>query len=134
MFRIKGLKLSNNSLMILSFLSAMASGFFLSGADIAGVASFADISLAGALGVVTSPAVLAGSLLRCIVDGTVGKNIVKIIAMIIIVITKLFSDIGNRTKACGFFTAFGIFVSGMLISAVLGEFFYKTQELIKIRF
>lgn len=125
MFRIKGLKLSNNSLMILSFLSAMASGFFLSGADIAGVASFADISLAGALGVVTSPAVLAGSLLRCIVDGTVGKNIVKIIAMIIIVITKLFSDIGNRTKACGFFTAFGIFVSGMLISAVLGEFFYK---------
>ena len=74
------------------FVLALSAGYMLSDTQLAGVASFADISLAGALSLPTSAAVLTGSLLRSIIGGSVGRNIVKIAAMIMILIIKLFFD------------------------------------------
>ena len=74
------------------FLAALAAGFVLSGTSMAGVASFADISLAGAVGLPASAAIFTGSLIRSIAQGTVGSGIVRISAMAIIIIIKLFAD------------------------------------------
>ena len=78
------------------FLAALAAGFVLSGTSMAGVASFADISLAGAVGLPASAAIFTGSLIRSIAQGTVGSGIVRISAMAIIIIIKLFADTNKR--------------------------------------
>lgn len=100
-------------------------GFVFSGTDMAGVASFADISVAGALPLPTSSAVLVGSLLRCIANNGVGRNIVKISAMVLIVIAKMFYEPRNDPKINSFVTALSVFLSGMAVSALIGEIPYK---------
>ena len=80
------------------FAVCAAAGFVLSGAKVGGVASFADISLAGAVGLPYSAAVFTGSMVRCIISGTVGRNIVKLSASALIVIIKMFLEPKNDEK------------------------------------
>ena len=63
-----------------AFSVSFAVGFFMSDAKIAGIASFADISAAGAVGLAPSAAVFTGSLVRSILSGSVGHNIVKLLS------------------------------------------------------
>lgn len=108
-----------------AFFLSLAGGFLLSDADIGGAASFADISLAGALPVTHSAAVLAGSLLHCIISGTVGEYIVKISAMILIVIFKLFFEAFPDKRICGITSAVCVFISAAAVSVLIGDLFYK---------
>lgn len=107
------------------FLTAFGAGFLLSGTDMAGVVSFSDISLAGALSLPASAAVLTGSFLRCIISHGIGKNIVKITAMVIIIIAKMFYEPRNNPKVNGIITIAGVFSAGMAVSALIGEIPYK---------
>lgn len=107
------------------FVLALSAGYMLSDTQLAGVASFADISLAGALSLPTSAAVLTGSLLRSIIGGSVGRNIVKIAAMIMILIIKLFFDDREEPKFCGIGTALSVVLSGASVSVLIGEMWYK---------
>ena len=116
---------SNSALKLWSFISALGAGFLLSGTDMAGVASFADISIAGALPLPLSATVLAGSFLHCIINHTIGKNIVKITAMVIILIAKMFYEPKNTPRVNGLTTAISIFTAGTAISALIGEVPYK---------
>lgn len=107
------------------FVLALTSGFILSETQLAGVASFTDISLAGALSLPYSAAVLTGSLVHSILGENVGRNIVKISAMLMILITKLFFDTKKEPRFCGITTAVSIFISGAAVSALIGEVVYK---------
>lgn len=107
------------------FVLSLTAGFMLTGTNMAGTASFADISLAGALELPASAAVLTGSIVRSIIERNVGKNIVKIAAMIIIVIAKMFFEPKNEPKLCGITTAVSVFISGAAVSAIIGEVLYK---------
>ncbi len=108
-----------------AFILSAVSGFVLSGASMAGVSSFADAALTGGLGLPSSAAVLTGSLVRSIIGGTVGRNIVKIAAMVIILILKMFLEPKNNPRLCGIITFVGIFVSGATVSMLMGEVLYK---------
>ncbi|SEH66555.1 stage II sporulation protein E [Ruminococcus flavefaciens] len=103
------------------FAVCAAAGFVLSGAKVGGVASFADISLAGAVGLPYSAAVFTGSMVRCIISGTVGRNIVKLSASALIVIIKMFLEPKNDEKLCGINTGVSVLISGAAVSAVIGE-------------
>ncbi len=107
------------------FLAALAAGYILSGTSMAGVASFADISIAGALGLPASAAMFTGSLIHSIARSRVGADIVKIAAMAMIIIIKLFAEPKNSPKMCGINTAASVFLSGAAISAIIGELIYK---------
>ncbi len=107
------------------FFISLAAGFFLTGASMTGISSFADISLSGALSLPYSSAVLAGTLLRSIVSGTVGKNIVKLAAMILTVIFKLLFESKTDARSCGIFTAFSVLISGIAVSIVIGDILQK---------
>lgn len=107
------------------FLLSAAAGFWLSGTDMAGVASFADISLAGGLGLPNAAAVLTGSLVHCILKRSIGRNIVKIGAMLFIVIAKMFSEPKRDPKFSGIITGLAVFTSGAAVSALIGEVLYK---------
>ena len=107
------------------FLLAIAAGFFLSDSRLAGVTSFADISLAGGLRLPYSAAVLTGSLIHSILSDNIGRNIVKISAMIMILIMKLFFDIDEQPRYSGIVTGAAVFLSGMAVSALIGEVIYK---------
>ena len=93
------------------FMLSLAAGYLLADSVLAGVASFADISLAGALSLPFAPAVLTGSLIHCITGGTVGRNIVKISSMIIVLIVKLFFDSADEPRNCGITVSSAIFIS-----------------------
>ncbi|MBQ9807631.1 MAG: SpoIIE family protein phosphatase [Ruminococcus sp.] len=108
-----------------SFALSAAAGFLLAGTSMAGVASFADISLAGGLSLPCSAAVLTGSLVHSILSGTVGRNIVRISAMLMIVTAKMFLEPRNEPRLCGTAAAMSVFVSGAVISALIGEVLYK---------
>lgn len=108
-----------------AFAIAFGAGFILSGTDMAGVSSFADISIAGALTLPASTAVLTGSLLHCIIGHDIGKNIVKITAMVLIIIAKMFFEPKNDPKVNGVTTAVSIFAAGTAVSALIGEIPYK---------
>ncbi|MCR4640047.1 SpoIIE family protein phosphatase [Ruminococcus sp.] len=108
-----------------AFSASFAAGFFLSDAKIAGIASFADISAAGAVGLTSSAAVFTGSLVRSILSGTVGHNIVKLSALAIIVMIKMFLEPKNDPKLCGINTFVSVLASGTAVSAVIGELLYK---------
>lgn len=108
-----------------AFLLSLAAGWILSGASIVGAASFVDVSLAGGLGLPCSAAVFTGGLVRSIVQGSVGRNIVKITAALVIVIVKMFTEPENNPKVCGISTFCAIFASGAAVSAIVGELFYK---------
>ena len=75
-----------------AFILSAAGGFCLAGTDIAGDASFLNISLAGALGLPLSAAAFIGSLLRYIADGSVARSMVQIAAMIICLKASSFSS------------------------------------------
>lgn len=107
------------------FMLSLAAGYLLADSVLAGVASFADISLAGALSLPFAPAVLTGSLIHCITGGTVGRNIVKISSMIIVLIVKLFFDSADEPRNCGITVSSAIFISGAAVSALIGEVLYK---------
>jgi len=108
-----------------AFISALGAGFLLSGTDMAGVSSFADISIAGALPLPMSALVLTGSFLSCIVNNSIGKNIVKITAMVIIIIAKMFYEPKNTPRVNGLTTAMGVLTAGTAVSALIGEIPYK---------
>ena len=108
-----------------AFSVSFAVGFFMSDAKIAGIASFADISAAGAVGLAPSAAVFTGSLVRSILSGSVGHNIVKLSALALIVMIKMFLEPKNDPKLCGINTFVSVFASGAAVSAVIGELLYK---------
>ncbi len=108
-----------------ALLAALAAGYFLADSEMAGAASFADIALSGALELPMSASVLAGGLIRSMVSGSIGKNIVKLTAMIVILIMKLFTDQSSEPRMSGIITGASIFVSGAAVSAVIGEVLYK---------
>lgn len=108
-----------------AFILSAAGGFCLAGTDIAGDASFLNISLAGALGLPLSAAAFIGSLLRYIADGSVARSMVQIAAMIICLISKLFFESENDPKYSGITTAAAVFISGAAVSAIVGDLLYK---------
>lgn len=107
------------------FAAALAVGFVLAESSMAGVASFADIAISGAVGLPAASAIFTGSLIRSIAVGAVGNSIVKISALAIIIIMKLFAEPKNSPKMCGINTAAAVFLSGAAVSAVIGELLYK---------
>ena len=125
MLKIKAVKSWKYGNAAAAYAAAAAAGFFLAGTRIAGIASFADISFSGALGLPYSAAVFAGSLVRSILGGDVGHNIVKLSSLALIVIIKMFLEPKNDSKLCGINTAVSVFVSGAAVSAVIGELVYK---------
>ena len=108
-----------------AFLLSLAAGWILSGASIAGAASFADVSLAGGLGLSYSAAVFTGGLVRSIIQGSVGRNIVKITAALLVVIVKMFTEPKNDPKISGISAFCAVFASGAAVSAIIGELLYK---------
>lgn len=108
-----------------AFAASFAAGAILSGTKMAGIASFADISLAGAAGLPYAALVFAGAMVRSITGGAIGHNIVKLSALALIVIIKMFLEPRNDPKLCGINTAVSVFVSGAAVSAVIGELFSK---------
>ena len=101
---------------------SFAGGFMLSGTTIAGIASFADISLTGAVSLSNAAAAFSGALVRCVLTNSVGKCIVKLGAMAVILIAKMFSRIFSQPVGCGAVTTAAIILSGSAISALIGEF------------
>ena len=108
-----------------AFAACFGAGFLLTGARVGGVASFADISAAGAVGLPWSAAVFIGSLVRSIIGGSVGHNIVKLSSLALIVIIKMFLEPKSDHKLSGINTAVSVFVSGAAVSAVIGELVKK---------
>lgn len=125
MLKIKALMSWKYGGFAAAYAAAAAAGFFLAGTRVAGVASFADISVSGAVGLPYSAAVFAGSLVRSIISGGVGHNIVKLSSLALIVIIKMFLEPKNDPKLCGINTAVSVFASGAAVSAVIGELIYK---------
>lgn len=102
-------------------LLSLAGGFVFSGTALAGAASFADISLAGALGLPYAAAVLTGGIIRGVLADSVGKSIVKLAAMAFIVIAKLFSGSRSSPLRCGIITSVSVMLAGTTVSALIGE-------------
>ena len=125
MLKFKSLRENPSAAMFVGFMGALGAGLLLSGTEIAGVSSFADISLSGALPLPFSAAVLVGSLVRSIVVQSVGKNIVRLSAMMIMVVVRMFTERLRDAKACGILTAAAVLISGTAVSAIIGEAAYK---------
>ena len=125
MLNIKAIRSWRYGSAVFAYTLAVAAGFFLSGTRIAGVASFADISISGALELPYSAAVFAGSLVRSIISGDIGHNIVKLSSLALIVIIKMFLEPKNDPKLSGINTAASVFISGAAVSAVIGELMFK---------
>lgn len=104
---------------------SFAGGFLFSGDSISGAVSFADISLAGALNLPCAAAAFAGAVVRCVLTGSVGKCIVKLAAIAVIVIAKMFSRVFSNPTGCGIITAVGVLFSGLSVSWLIGEFVEK---------
>ena len=121
MINIKKLKDWQYSKPAAAFAACLAAGFMLSGTKVGGVASFADISLAGAVGLSSAAAVFTGGMISCIFSGTVGVNIVKLSSIALIIIIKMFFEPKNDEKLCGINTGASVFISGAAVSAVIGE-------------
>ena len=119
------IKNRKRALPILIFAGELAAGFVFSEASMVGTSAFADISIAGAAGLTGTAAVFMGSLFRCFMDGTTGKNIVKLAAMVMILIAKLLMDNRRSPLYCGVYTSICVFLSGTAVSAVIGELPYK---------
>ena len=86
MLKIKDLIVVKYATQVSSFAAAAATGFFLTGTRVAGISSFADTSLSGAVDLPYSAAVFTGSLIRSIIGGDIGQNIVKLSALAMILI------------------------------------------------
>lgn len=121
MINIKKIREWQHFSFAFSFAVCGLAGFMLSGARVGGVASFADISLAGAVDLPYSAAVFTGSMVRSIISDSVGRNIVKLSSIALIVIFKMFLEPKNDEKLCGINTGVSVIVSGAAVSAVIGE-------------
>jgi len=110
---------------ISSYVLCAAAGYLLSGTKVGGVASFADISAAGAVGLTSAAAVFTGSFVHSIIAGTIGKNIVKLSALALIIIIKMFFEPRSEPRFNGINTGISVFASGAAVSAVIGELPYK---------
>lgn len=124
-FKHHKLKLSESALTALSLLLSAAAGALLSGSGIAGTASFAGISAAGAVSLPCSAAVFTGALVRSAVCGTVGRNAVMLTSMLLIFIVRMFMDSPDSTQRSGIVTGSSAAVSGIAVSALIGELPYK---------
>lgn len=122
MVKIKNIGTNKTARTMLGILLSLTGGFVFSGSSIAGVSSFADISLAGSLGLPYAPAVLIGAMIRCVLTDSVGRCIVKLAAMSMIVSAKMFSERCSRPAGCGIVTAVSVILSGSAVSALIGEF------------
>lgn len=101
---------------------AFAGGFLFSGGTIAGAASFADISLVGAVNLPCAASAFLGAILRCILTDSIGRCIVKLGAIAVIIIAKMFSRIFSRPAPSGILTAFAVILAGSAVSVLIGEF------------
>lgn len=101
---------------------SFAGGFVFSGTSKGGIASFTDISLVGALRLPMAASAFAGAIIRCIVTDSVGSCIVKLFAMAIILIAKMFSEFFVKPVGSGFATAAAVVLAGSGISALIGDF------------
>lgn len=116
------LKVLRKSKTLTAFL-----GFFLSffaGAVICGKTGsnvFADISFCGAVELPLSAGFFAGALFRSVAGGYLSRRIVKLAALSIIVIAKLFSESSSQPKNCGIITAAAVMSSGAAVSWLIGE-------------
>lgn len=119
------LKSRRGLIPLLIFTGEAAAGFIFSGASMRGTSAFADISIAGSAGLAGSAAVFLGSLLRCFADESIGRNIVKLSAMVMIMIVKLLVEDKRSPLSCGIYTAVSVVLSGAAVSAVIGELVYK---------
>lgn len=108
-----------------AFLLSLSAGWILSGKNISGAAIFADVSLAGGLNLSYAAAVFTGGLVRSIIQNTVGHNIVKITAALIVVIVKMFTEPANEPKVNGISAFCAVLASGAAVSAITGELFYR---------
>ena len=122
MVKIKNIGTNKIARGILGIVLSLTGGFVFSGSSIAGISSFADISLAGALGLPYAPAVLIGAMIRCVLTDSVGRCIVKLSAMSMIVSAKMFAERCSRPTGCGIVTAAAVILSGGAVSALIGEF------------
>ncbi|MCM1314619.1 MAG: SpoIIE family protein phosphatase [Alistipes senegalensis] len=121
----KKIRKKKSAVSFWAFIASMGAGYMLSGTDMAGISSFADISIAGAVPLPMSTAVLTGSFLHSIAGHTTGRDIVRIISMVIIIIAKMFHEPKSNPKSDGFITAAGVFTAGTAVSALIGEIPYK---------
>lgn len=106
---------------LMGFLLSFGGGFAFSGTTIAGVSTFADISLAGAVELPFAIVVFIGAVVRCAITDSVGKSIVKLTAIVIILIAKMFSSRCSRPVVSGIVTAAAVVISGAAISWLIGE-------------
>jgi len=125
MKRIKKELLHSSMFSASAYLLSAAAGFLLADTKLGGSASFADIALCGGLGLTRSAAVLTGSLVSSILHRTVGRNIVKISAMLMIMAAKMFLEPVSEPRSSGITTTASVFISGAAVSALIGEMFYK---------
>lgn len=125
MLKTKAAEKSEVFVLFGGLTAAFIGGFSIAGATISGTESFADAALTGALPLPYSAASFLGSLIRCIVSGTVPSSMVQIISMVMCVIYKLFFDSHNEPKFCGLSTGLAVFASGIGVSVIIGELLYK---------
>lgn len=121
---LKKLNIGENRFIYTAFFISFVFGFIMSTSNIAGVASFTDISVSGALGFPSSTVMLTGCLVKSLIDGNVGRNAVKISSMVMIVISKMFYD-GKKPEICGIITGSAVLISGISVSVLIGEMWYK---------
>ncbi len=117
-------KIKNNKILVnmMQMLLSFGGGFVLSGTTLGGINSFADISLTGAVNLPCAASAFSGAVVRCVLTNSVGGCIVKLCAMAVIVIVKLFSSIFSKPVASGVITAAATLFSGCAISSLIGEF------------
>lgn len=118
-------RLSEPAVTALYLLLSAASGALLSGSGIAGTASFAGIAAAGAVSLPCSAAVFTGALVRSAVCGTVGRNAVMLTSMLLIFIVRMFMEQPDKPERSGIVTGASVAVSGIAVSALIGELPYK---------
>ena len=118
-------RLSEPAVTALSLLLSAAAGAVLSGSTIAGTASFAGIAAAGAVSLPSSAAVFTGALVRSTISGTVGRNAVMLSSMLLVFVVRLFMDQPDKPERSGIVTGASVAVSGIAVSALIGELPYK---------
>ena len=109
------LRNNKNATMLLIFIAELAAGFVFSGTKMSGASTFADISIAGASGLSGCAAVFMGSLLYSFLSGTIGRNIVKLAAMVLLLIAKLLMENKRDPRSCGIFTSVCVFLAGTAV-------------------
>ncbi|MCM1530048.1 MAG: SpoIIE family protein phosphatase [Alistipes sp.] len=116
---LKVLRKNKTLAAILGFFLSFLAGAILCGKTGGNV--FADISFCGAAELPFSAGFFAGALFRAVAGGNVGRRIVKLAALAVIVIAKLFSESSSQPKNCGIISAAAVMSSGTAVSWLIGE-------------